>query len=36
MAIVSGIALECNKRDRRKFCAIDVPRQYENHRLSQE
>ena len=23
-------------RDRRKFCVIDVPRQYENHRLSQE
>ena len=22
--------------DRRKFCVIDVPRQYENHRLSQE
>ena len=25
-----------NKRDRRKFCVIDVPRQYENLRLSQE
>ena len=24
------------KRDRRKFCVIDEPRQYENHRLSQE
>ena len=23
-------------RDRRKFCVIDEPRQYENHRLSQE
>ena len=23
-------------RDRRKFCVIDVPRQYENLRLSQE
>lgn len=23
-------------RDRRKFCVIDIPRQYENHRLSQE
>ena len=22
--------------DRRKFCVIDEPRQYENHRLSQE
>ena len=22
--------------DRKKFCVIDVPRQYENHRLSQE
>ena len=25
-----------HKRDRRKFCVIDVPRQYENLRLSQE
>ena len=25
-----------NRRDRRKFCVIDVPRQYENLRLSQE
>ena len=24
------------QRDRRKFCVIDVPRQYENLRLSQE
>ena len=24
------------RRDRRKFCVIDVPRQYENLRLSQE
>ena len=24
------------RRDRRKFCVIDVPRQYENHRLSRE
>ena len=24
------------ERDRRKFCVIDVPRQYENLRLSQE
>ena len=23
-------------RDRKKFCVIDVPRQYENLRLSQE
>ena len=23
-------------RDRRKFCVIDIPRQYENLRLSQE
>ena len=26
----------CNSRDRRKFCVIDEPRQYENLRLSQE
>ena len=25
-----------HSRDRRKFCVIDVPRQYENLRLSQE
>ena len=25
-----------NERDRRKFCVIDEPRQYENLRLSQE
>ena len=27
---------ELDFRDRRKFCVIDVPRQYENLRLSQE
>ena len=31
-----SITLNRYVRDRRKFCVIDVPRQYENHRLSQE
>ena len=35
---VPGILIIMNpkQRDRRKFCVIDVPRQYENLRLSQE
>ena len=31
-----GWAILQNNGDRRKFCVIDVPRQYENLRLSQE
>lgn len=34
---MSIVVLNLRKdRDRRKFCVIDIPRQYENHRLSQE
>ena len=32
----AGIHSMRKKGDRRKFCVIDVPRQYENLRLSQE
>ena len=31
-----GITADFSRRDRRKFCVIDDPRQYENLRLSQE
>ncbi|WP_442873503.1 DUF1016 N-terminal domain-containing protein [Dysosmobacter sp.] len=31
-----GKGFSRSNRDRRKFCVIDVPRQYENLRLSQE
>ena len=33
---VSGLAVDAFTGDRRKFCVIDEPRQYENLRLSQE
>ena len=33
---LSSNTLEGINRDRRKFCVIDEPRQYENLRLSQE
>ena len=35
-AVDSCVSEECEEGDRRKFCVIDEPRQYENLRLSQE
>ena len=36
LIVVAAVQTVGYARDRRKFCVIDEPRQYENHRLSQE